>query len=227
MRVWITRTEPGATRLATALAEHGFEALRCPVLGIEPVARRPPRGPFAVAVFVSEHAVRHGWRDGLAASFAAIGAATRRALRDRGADTAWPAFPDAASAANSLCAEAPASALIVKGEGGRDTLQRRLRAHGGEVANWDVYRRVPVSCIDLAGQRIDTIVASSGDGLRLAAALWFAQERPAVVPLLVPSERVAALARDLGFAAVRRTDGANAEAVLAALRELEEGKRNG
>ena len=237
MRVWVTRTEPGATRLAAVLAEHGFDAFRCPVLHVEPTLAEAPRGPFAVAVFVSEHAVRHGWRNGIAAAFAAIGETTRGALSERGAHVAWPAFADAAGVADALRAAPPARTLVVKGEGGRDTLQRRLRARGGAALDWNVYRRVAAESVDLAGQRIDAIVASSGEGLRRVAAHWFArepsarqpfaQEPPAVVPLLVPSQRVAALARDAGFATVRCTDGASAPAVLAALRELEEEASNG
>ena len=66
MRVWITRTEPGATRLAAAVEQLGFTALKAPVLRIEPCCAKPPQGPFDFALFVSEHAVVHaaanGWR---------------------------------------------------------------------------------------------------------------------------------------------------------------------
>lgn len=227
MRIWVTRTEPGATRLAAALSAQGFDPFRSPVLRIAPTASPPPPGPFDIAVFVSEHAVRHGWRPGLAAGFAAIGEAARSALERSGAKAARPALRNAADAIAAFEPAPPARTLIVKGEGGREALQRWLRARGRAVADWNVYRRVatPDQAESLAGQRVDAIVASSGEGLRLVAKLWFAQQRPAVVPLLVPSERVAGIARAAGFANVRRTAGASAPAVLAVLQTLEGAER--
>ena len=220
MRIWVTRTEPGATRLASMLASHGFEVFKAPVLGIEPIRSAPPNGPFDLAVFVSEHAVAcafaNGWRGGPAM---AIGNAAACRLQRHGAPSRWPPQSDAAGAVRALTGSPPGRTLIVKGAGGSDTLPRWLRSEGGAVAEWDVYRRV-ANRVSIADQRIDAIVAASGDGLLAIGRLWFAEERDAGVPLLVPSERVAGLATDAGFENVTTTLGAGSTAVVDTLGEL-------
>lgn len=224
MRVWITRTEPGATRLAGAIEELGMTAFNASVLRIEPRAIDPPRGPFDFALFVSEHAVAHAANNGwLGASWrdcptAAIGAAANAALQARGIAPCMPPQADAASVYSAL-RPLPARALIVKGEGGRDSLQRKLRQRGKAVVEWDVYRRVGIEP-DIAGESIDAIVVGSGAGVPVVAKVWFGHGRRASTPLLAPSPRVAALATGSGFTNVVATLGANPAAVAAALVRL-------
>ena len=221
MRVWITRTEPGATRLAAAIEQLGFTAFKAPVLRIEPCSTRPPQGPFDFALFVSEHAVVHAAGNGwLHAPWhgcptAAIGAAASSALREHGVAPCMAAQADAAGVLQALSA-LPDTTLIVKGEGGRDLLQRELRRAGGTVVEWKVYRRAVVKP-DLASEGIDAIVASSGEGACAVANAWFSAGRSARVPLLVPSQRVAEVAAQAGFENVVVTLGANPTAVGAAL----------
>ncbi len=227
MRVWLARTEPGATRLAAVLAGHGFGVLKAPVLGIEPLRTAPPEGPFDVVVFVSEHAVAgaaaNGWLDGPAMP---IGTATARALQARGVEPGWPAQANSQGVVEVLAPSPPGRVLVVKGTGGQTTVQDWLRARQRTVVAWDVYRRVPVDP-GISGQRIDAIVASSGDGLRVVEQLWFADRRDGRVPLLVPSERVANLAGALGFERVVVTAGAASSAVADALLKLREVSGNG
>ena len=227
MRVWLTRTEPGATRQAAALARRGFEVLKAPVLGIEPLCSPPPAGPFDVAVFVSEHAASgaaaNGWTGGPAL---AIGAATARALEALGVEPGSSIQANAQGVIELLAPDPPARTLVVKGTGGRTTLQDWLRGRKRTVAEWDVYRRVRLDT-GIAGEVIDAIVAGSGDGLRAVEQLWFAEGRDARVPLLVPSERVAGLASAMGFEQLVVTAGAGTDAVIPALLKLRDGSGNG
>ena len=221
----MTRTEPGASRLARRLAGAGYEVLNAPVLGIEDTAADVPPGCFDFVLFVSAHAVErafaHGWGDRPPARWTAgIGAATEDALRERGIEPRPSGLRDAAAVTTAL-AEPPSRMLLVKGEGGRDVVQNWARSHGRSVSEWDVYRRIPATP-KLDGIRIDAIVAASGDGLRGIARLWFAGRRERSVPLLVPSARVARLAAGLGFDRLVVTDGAGDDAVAAALAELRE-----
>ena len=231
MRVWITRTEPGATRLATEIRRLGLATFKAPVLRIEPRRIEPPQGPFDLALFVSEHAVAHAARNGWAQApwrgcpTAAIGASASDALRQHGIEPCLAAVADAASVFDALTA-VPRRTLIVKGQGGRDVLQRTLRQHGGTVVEWDVYRRVAANP-DLAGQDVDAIVAGSGAGVRAIAKIWFAAGRDAATPLLAPSPRVAELAAQAGFENVVVTLGASAAAVGTALRPLAQRTGNG
>ncbi len=231
MRVWVTRTEPGASRLAGELARRGFTIFKAPVLSIEPICSSPPSGRFDFVLFVSEHAVscaadndcrRADWRD---SPTAAIGATAEAALRAQGARPCMSWQADAASVMKAL-ASPPARTLIVKGEGGGDTLQRRLQAQGCIVAEWNVYRRVP-KLRDIEGERIDAIVAASGDGLHAIARLWFAAPRDAGVLLLVPSARVAGLAADAGFENIVVTSGARSSAAADTLARLRNEQSNG
>lgn len=221
MRVWVTRTEPGATRTAARLEARGFAVLKRPVLGIEPLAAPPPTDSFDVALFVSEHAAAHA-ADPLpqARRTAAIGASAATALAARGIVADWLPFADAERFVRALAAAPPRRALIVKGEGGRDVAQRALAARGCAVREWNVYRRVPAPwAAPPAG--VDAIAAASAEGLRAIAAIWFAQGGRESVPLLAPSRRVAQLARARGFAAVYESAGASDAAVLAALEKLQ------
>lgn len=227
MRVWLARTEPGATRQAAALAARGFGVLKAPVLGIEPLQTAPPEEPFDVAVFVSEHAVfcaaANGWHAGSAIP---IGTATARALQAQGIEPSWPAQANAQGVVDVFAPSPPGRVLVVKGLGGRTTLQDWLRTRDRTVVEWDVYRRVPLNP-GISGERVDVIVASSGDGLRVVEQLWFAERRDARIPLLVPSERVADLAKAMGFERVVVTAGAGSSAVVDALLKLREGSENG
>lgn len=220
MRVWVTRTEPGATRQAEVLADHGFEVVKAPVLRIEGLASTPPEGSFDLAVFVSEHAVdgayANGWLGGPAM---AIGVPAHIGLQRRGCTSAWPPQDNALCVADTLGGSVPRRTLLVKGEGGTDTLQRWLESQGGTVSEWDVYRRVPCETGPATGS-IDAIVAASGDGLRVVGKLWFADGRDPNVPLLVPSERVSDIARTVGFENVIATAGAGSRAVVDALVRL-------
>ncbi|MDE0038949.1 MAG: uroporphyrinogen-III synthase [Gammaproteobacteria bacterium] len=227
MRIWLARTEPGATRQAASLAANGFGVLKAPVLGIEALQTAPPEGPFDVVVFVSEHAVScaaaNGWPCGPAIP---IGTAAARALQARGVEPSWPAQANAQGVIDVLAPSPPGRVLVVKGQGGRTTLQDWLRARERTVVEWDVYRRVPLDP-GIQGERVDAIVAASGDGLRVVEQLWFAEPRDARVPLLVPSERVAELAKAMRFERVLVTAGAGASAVVAGLLKLREGSGNG
>jgi len=60
VKVWITRSQPGADRQAAALRDAGHEVVVAPVIRIEATGSAPPAGPFDVLVFLSEHAVRAG-----------------------------------------------------------------------------------------------------------------------------------------------------------------------
>ena len=225
MRVWITRTEPGADRLSRRLTRTGYAVLNAPVLHIEATSNPAPRGCFDFVLFVSSHAVARAFATGWGAALrpgvaAGIGAAAETALSSRGVRTRFCGLTDAMAVTRALVTP-PSRTLIVKGEGGRDVVQNWVRSHGASVAEWDVYRRIPARP-NLGDEVIDAIVAASGDGLREIAKLWFADGRNGSVPLLVPSARVAGLAAACGFDNAIVTDGAADDAAVAALLRLRE-----
>ena len=220
MRVWVTRTEPGASRLGARLVDAGFEAWVRPVLEVEPISAPLP-GQFALTVFLSGHAVefaiRNGWKRTPAL---AIGKATRRALARHGIDARTPDRSSSEGIITALEADPPQSVLIAAGEGGRGVLERWLVDRGIPVVKWCLYRRVAVSGSLDPAEVIDAVVASSAAALRGVANMWFSSSRGANVAMLVPSERVAESARALGFTGVVVTEGAGDQAVIAALSSI-------
>lgn len=226
MRIWVTRTEPGASRLSRRLTCAGHAVLNAPVLNIEATSNVAPTGCFDFVLFVSSHAVERafatGWGPALSPGVAAgIGRSAEIALHRRGIRTRLCGVADAAAVTRALVTPPPRT-LVVKGEGGRDVVQNWVRSHGASAAEWDVYRRVPAKPV-LDDERIDAIVAASGDGLREIAEIWFAGGRGGSVHLLVPSSRVAGLAVACGFDNAVVTAGAADDAVVAALLKLREG----
>ncbi len=226
MRVWITRTEPGAARLATALEAAGYTAWVRPVLRIEVLRSYPPPGAFELTIFLSEHAVHaacaNGWRETPAL---AIGPGTQAALRTRGVLAAIPQVATSEGIVDFLTSALPSRALLAAGEGGRDVLGPLLEERGVAVVPWAPYRRVAVSGPLPDSQQVDAIVAASEAGLRVAADMWFASGRSAAIAVIAPSARVAEAAGAVGFTRVLVSPGAGVQATVATLERVATGRR--
>jgi len=159
-----------------------------------------------------------------------IGAATAAALAEQGLN--------AAAASGAMTSEALLERaefqrpdgehiLILCGVGGRETLAQTLAARGARVDRAECYRRCdPV--LDSEQRRAlwqpaaDVVCVNSAETL---AYLW--QYLPEVArrlyqtrPLLVPSERVGASARALGFTRVVAAANAGTAATMSALQDL-------
>ncbi len=117
-------------------------------------------------------------------------------------------------------------ALILRGNGGRELLGKTLRERGADVSYYECYQRSPVhydgSEQSAHWQRagVDTLVVTSGEMLQQLYTLvpdyyrssWLLRCR-----LVVVSERLATLARDLGWRTIRVADNADNDALLRAL----------
>lgn len=216
-RILVTRPRELAQGLAALIAQAGGEPVLYPAIEIrDPEDAGAARAALArleafdLAVFVSPSAVRKAlelrgapWPARVRA--AALGAGTRRELEARGVRTIIApedgADSEALLALPALQQVAGARVLILRGAGGRELLGETLVARGAQVNVLECYRRVrPASAAAPAGT-LDAVCANSGETLEnLAALLGLARLRDTV--LFVPHERVARLARDMGFAAV-------------------------
>jgi uroporphyrinogen-III synthase len=220
LSVLVTRPARQAAALAANIAALGGEPIVFPSIAIEPIAVSAPAA-HDLAIFVSVHAVEHGGRfiqksgpNSNATRIAAIGKATAAAL----AAMELPADVVPAVSATSegllenadLMSGSIRSVLIVRGEGGRDTLREAFVAKGSSVTLLEVYRRVTPSIaaneIEALETRwadlgIDVVTATSVETyLRLDALL--SQRGRALLresTLLAPSHRIIDAARENGW----------------------------
>jgi len=214
VRVWITRSEPGASRQADVLRQAGYEVIVAPVLAIEPTGAPLPAAGFQYVIFLSEHAVRQAapFPFCAGARVLAVGAATARALADAGIEAEVPESA-ASEGLLELLTEADlagAGVLIVAGEGGRKTLRDALIARGAQVAELLCYRRRPLPDVPVDPAAVDAVLIGSQDGFRAFARLWF-DSGGGTVRVIAASQRIAALGPALGFPDVEVAGGPAAD----------------
>ncbi len=254
LTVVLTRPIAQAEQAAAQLEALGFRAIPLPMLEIAPLegdaaslAGEQLAGlPSAdLAIFTSTNAVTYA--SGIAPSAAAaspaclgIGEATTRALAEHG----WPPLdPVVAPAWTSeallrlpvLKQLAGKRVVIVRGVGGRKLLADTLRQRGAEVVYCEVYRRVrPEYELDVLRARLAPAlqapsVLSFASGETLAHFEYYLQQLEgmdglAQLPVIVPSERVAQMARQC-FANVVVASNAGFSAFQAALAQIDESRQ--
>lgn len=203
---------------------------------------------YQKAIFVSQNAVDYGmaWLEDywpqlpIGIDYFAVGATTARRLADYGIAVTDLAQSETGGMTSEDLLQAPAlqqvegeKILIFRGLGGRGQLAESLRARGAWVDYCELYERIiPTQAqsqleqlmVDAKHSSSAFILAlHSGESLQNLLQLA-AQLAPPVLlqlqewPLLVPSERVAQLAREAGFtrviAAQNATDTAMTQALL-------------
>lgn len=196
------------------------------------------------AVFVSRNAVSHAcqWLDmywpQLPADmqYFAVGSATAQQLSQadinvtalRGEDSAMNS--EALLAAPSLQQVAGDKVIIFRGVGGRNLFAQTLRERGAEVDFCQLYhRQLPaeaeaqlLQALAPEARRHDILSVHSGESLQLLMQLL--QAHPALAdyargrPLLLPGERVAALAREAGFQDLLVAHNASDKSMIATLK---------
>lgn len=245
-RLLLTRPEQESAALAATLAEVGVYSSSLPLLEIEPLTITGAQRSmifdldlYRVVIVVSKPAARLGlalideiWPQPPMQQWFSVGAATAQILEDYGLDVTYPQRGDDSEALLELAPLQQAVALpgtrvlILRGEGGRELLGERLRDLGASVDYLPLYRRNLPHYADselprrIEAERLNGLVVSSGQGFEhlreLAGEAW---PDLAQLPLFVPSPRVAELAYAAGARTVVDCRGANAAALLAALRE--------
>ncbi len=193
-------------------------------------------------IFISANAVRFGmaliddyWPQlPVRLNWYAIGAATAAVLERFGIAAITPG--SAMSSEGLLAVPALQNVreqrvLIVKGEGGRDTLATELTRRGAAVDELACYRRglpaMPAGelAANLARWGIDVIMLSSGEGLSNLQVLLSPTETTKLkhIGVIVPSQRVARMACEAGFDRIVTAENASDMAMLRALQEWRPG----
>ncbi len=213
-RVLLTRSEPGASRQARALAAYGLQPVKMPLIRIEPVAFALGDSMPDMVIVLSAHAVRHGARAitrwGQAADWFAVGEATARALRCHGIQAVCPERASSEGLLELAALRSPAnrSVAILCGRSPRPLLERVLIARGAQVSEYQVYERLPVDGgsgyhAQLKATEVHAVVVSSVAGVCAFSRLWKVCGGSPAVMLCVNSTRAAEAAAGLGFTNLR------------------------
>ena len=239
-RVVVTRSVEDVDRLAERLTSEGHLAVKLPLLAIEPLQSsldidNLPRTTTAI-IYTSVNAVRHGFEvmsqatqnEGLVTI--AVGAKTRDALGERDVRAESPAREDSEGILAFLASldQSPTHVVLVKGQGGRDLIETRLARLGVHLTIIECYRRVWPDVPEanflkaVSIESLSIIHVASGETLTRLTDLCWAHGVDALNThtLVVPSQRVADQARELGWQSRIVADGAGDEALLKAVADL-------
>ncbi len=221
--VLITRPAHQAGHLADLVAAAGGRPIRFPALAIRDLSASPAvqsqlalLADYHLAIFISPNAVRYGLsaihrHGGLPAGLrlATVGKGSANAL-EQALGNAPDIVPtdnydsEALLALPALQTVTGQRILILRGEGGRELLAETLRQRGATVDYLEVYRR---ECPDTSESepdwldKADIITITSSEALHNLLSLTAEARRSELLakPLIVVSERTAALAKQLGF----------------------------
>ena len=117
-------------------------------------------------------------------------------------------------------------ALILRGNGGRELIGDTLTARGAEVTFCECYQRCAIhydgaeEAMRWQAREVTMVVVTSGEMLQQLWSLipqWYREHWLLHCRLLVVSERLAKLARELGWQDIKVADNADNDALLRAL----------
>ena len=236
--VVLTRPQADSERLSEALQNEGFQTRVMPIITIEaiPTAEQAPAPSVsddALCIFISANAVRFGLPQ-LGSALArdsdltviAVGNKTRDTLAAEGIQAQVPVRADSEGLLAMPALSAPDSrdVVIVKGEGGRELLASELTGRGARVTEWACYRRCWPE-VDMSGLlEISAgliFQASSGEMVSRLSELLAGGGQADLFQssIIVPSDRVARLATEIGWGQVIRAEDASDDAFIRALKQ--------
>lgn len=240
----LTRPRDQALALTEQLEEAGARVIHFPVIDIVPLAISADAAvsrlvgqldSYAIAVFISSNAViqadrivrqlRGEWPAQL--RLAVIGPASAKALTTVGLQAHICPVSEFNSegllATRAMQQVSGKRIIIFRGRGGRETLATELRRRGAQVDYAEVYqRRRPATGLEALAQRqrdaINAIIVASNESLQNLYDMAGERNRNWLlgVPVVVISQRSAALAGDLGFAHIVTAEQATNDSLCTA-----------
>ncbi|WP_407439209.1 uroporphyrinogen-III synthase [Lelliottia sp.] len=245
MNILVTRPSPAGEQLVSRLRALGQVAWSFPLIEFSPGRELSTLADSLYAlqegdlVFaLSQHAVefahaqlqQENTRWPTAPHYFAIGRTTALALHTvSGIDVRYPLDREISEVLlqlPELQTVAGKRALVLRGNGGRELLGETLTDRGAEVTFCECYQRC-AKYYDGAEEAmrwhlrgVDTLVVTSGEMLQQLWSLipqWYRENWLLRCRLLVVSERLANLARELGWQEIRIADNADNDALLRAL----------
>lgn len=245
MSILVTRPSPAGDQLVSRLRALGQVAWSFPLIEFTPGRELPLLAGHLAALraddmlfALSQHAVtfahtrlqQEGQRWPDAPCYFAIGRTTALALHtesgkhvryplDRETSEVLLQLPELQTVVGKLI-------LILRGNGGRELLGDTLRERGAEVTFCECYQRCnkyydgAEEAMRWQSRGVTTLVVTSGEMLQHLWSLipqWYRENWLLRCRLLVVSERLANLARELGWQDIRIADNADNDALLRAL----------
>lgn len=248
--VLVTRPAAQAEKLCQLIERAGGEALHFPTLEIQAVSVDSALIQKALnshwLIFTSTNAVDFALKvfSGKMAQLkclqlAAVGQSTANALQQ--ADLTVACVPETEFSSDGLLAEPAMQSVddqkitIVRGVGGREKLAQTLTSRGAQVAYLEVYSRCQPATNNtqlvkaLLENQLQAITITSGEALQNLLSML--DESSAVLlrklPLLVVSERIRHLAKELGFTQIVVSLQPTDAAILETLTTLLSGEYSG
>jgi len=235
-RVLLTRPAHKNLALAQLLAAQGFDSLSYPLITLtsltdDGLADKLAQSDIVIAVsanaIVSADQQIKRWPN---KCYFAVGSATAQAFLNIDVEAIAPDDPrtEGLLALTSLRHLSGKNILILRGNGGRETLAQQLSARGAVVTYSELYCREPVLYAknvveQWQRQGITTIVVTSVQILQKLLELVNNGYRSWLddILVIVPSPRVAQVANQLGVTQVITAAGADNQAILAQLINLQ------
>ncbi|MBF7982245.1 MULTISPECIES: uroporphyrinogen-III synthase [Rahnella] len=245
MTILVTRPSPGGEALVSRLRTLGRVAFHSPLIEFAPgnqLAMLPnllsSLNQQDLVFVLSQHAVNYAdralrqaavrWPDNL--NYYAIGRTTGLLFHRV---SSLPVLYPQDGETSEMLLNLPTlrrlegkKALILRGNGGRELLAETLTERGVDVTYCECYQRSPIH-YDASEQSaqwqragIDTLVVTSGEMLQQLYQLvpdYYRNSWLLRCNLVVVSERLATLARQLGWSAIRVADNADNDALIRAL----------
>ncbi|MDA0795369.1 MAG: uroporphyrinogen-III synthase [Proteobacteria bacterium] len=118
------------------------------------------------------------------------------------------------------------SVIIFRGGPGRETLKQALNSRGARVEYCDLYRRVvDQRQVEVTRQQlteVDCLVVHSAELLEAIGPIsgFSGAQKVRDLPLVVPSDRVAGIAKSLGYNSITVADSAMPESMYGALQKV-------
>lgn len=185
---------------------------------------------FDSVIFISKNAVQFGlpvlesyWPQWpLNLRWFAVGEGTAKALQRFDIDATFPALASSEGllALPQFAAVAGQKVLIVRGEGGRETLREGLSQREAMVTYLEVYRRQTIGYPAAAMPDGDQVIALVYSGEAIQHLLTLIPSDVARYTLIVPSKRLQELAISSGFDKVELANNQEDQAMIEVLLQL-------
>ena len=227
-KVWISRSQPGASALANKLAISKISVMQMPVLTINPINCLYPQERPKLVICLSGHAARIYMDSGKSLAnkkikHLAIGRETASILGSRFASIITP-LDERSEGVIGMKEVREISAgdivWLLTGRQGRGLVESALENKGCKLYRLALYEQVRKEVEGIDPENISCVVVGSAVGMQHVAEFWKRYKGEPSIPIIAPSLRVKKEAESLGFTDVYNLESANVTDVSTFVKEF-------